>query len=714
MTPRDGPEVPSDFPRVAPPSGDDEQARREYGRQLAVDALLEQLLRPAGTETEPRTRSAGEAVPRRGRRFLIAGLALGTAAAAAVAAFLLRPPVAPTDPPPGGEIVVVPTIPPPPGWDIRPTGEAEFRIEPDGRVRLQRGELRIASVPLPDPAAVRVALSIETPEAVATASGTEFLIGTHSTDMTMPAKGRTMTHRLTRVLVLAGAVSLANSLGTVTGGPGRLLAAEPERPPVEVAVKANSAFAVDLYRQLAKQNPGRNVFLSPYSVSTALAMVTEGARGQTAEELGKALRFPEAARRIGADAQLIPWNTSIIHTGMAGLHGRFNGEDRPVPTEVRDRIAKLRAEFASAQGKVEPLLKAGKYREYYAASDVANRLAAELNKLLATVDQYELRVANRLWGERTFAFERPFTDTLDAHYRTGAVAPADFRGDPEGARKAINTWAEEQTKGRIKDILPPRSVTSDTRLVLANAVYFLGQWAEPFDPKLTKDAPFAAVDGSEAKVPTMRGHLKGARYAAFNGDGSVFDTPMTVARGGGSRSSPYPGPDGFLAAELPYKGGDLSMMLLVPQSRDGLERLEGQLSEANLSAWTAALKTRETEVALPRFRVETGYELKQALKDMGVNRAFDAASADFSGIHSGPTAQDRLFIGLVLHKAFVAVDEKGTEAAAVTAVVKDLGGPPHVPFVPVVRADRPFLFLVRDAKTGTVLFLGRVTDPSRN
>ena len=241
----------------------------------------------------------------------------------------------------GPPIVEAPVEPQHPGvqlaadWRITPTGNADFQVVEPTLVRLRRGELLIESTEEKNESGTRddaeASLCIKTPNGDAVATGTRFYIGNHH-----PAqKGNsTMLKSLTRVLVLSGAVTLTTAAGSIEGTSGDLLAAEPGKPPTKEVVQANSDFAFDLYQQLAKENAGKNLFFSPYSVSTALAMTAEGARGETAEQMGQVLRFPDVARRMGDDAQLIPWETSLIHTGMADRNRTL--------TRVRRRHARPR------------------------------------------------------------------------------------------------------------------------------------------------------------------------------------------------------------------------------------------------------------------------------------------------------------------------------------------------------------------------------------
>ncbi len=473
-------------------------------------------------------------------------------------------------------------------------------------------------------------------------------------------------------------------------------------PADHVAADSVNAFACDLYNRIAGDHADDNLFFSPFSMTSALAMTAEGARGQTADEMVRVLHAPN--------------DLSALHKSLGLLSDRLS--EKPAPPELRDRIANLRKELAADNEKL-------KNDHSYDDSTTklqrkAQKTAAELNDLQSKVDQYEFRDANALWGEKTFEFQKAFLDTISKYYKSGGLFPVDFVNDPEGSRKKINDWVSEQTHDRIKDLIAPKQITPDTRLVLTNAVYFKGEWADPFKEDETTDQDFTMLDGKKTRAKLMH-HMnpKGAKYAAFNADGSIFATPeMTSTRGHAEDASNYPGNDGFLMAELPYKGGDLSMIVLLPQTPAGLKNLESNLSAENLSKWTGRLKARKVDVYLPKFKLETGYEMSKSLEALGMKRAFvnpiDANGAQFDGISPSSDPRKRLFISAVIHKAFVDVNEKGTEAAAATAVLmaRGLAMPEKVPFVPTFRADKPFVFIIRENATGTVLFMGRVTKPS--
>jgi serpin B len=292
---------------------------------------------------------------------------------------------------------------------------------------------------------------------------------------------------------------------------------------------------------------------------------------------------------------------------------------------------------------------------------------------------YQLSTANAVWAQQGYPWRPEFKARVADGYGAGLL-DADFAADADGWRKKINEWVERETRDKIKDLLRPETVTSDTRMVLANAVYFKGDWAAKFDPKLTASAPFTAADGSKTAVPLMHrsGHLK------MHQD------------------------DDLQVAEFPYKGDAVTMTVILPRRPDRLAAVEAELTPDRLAHWTKRAVTRAgVETYLPKFKVETEYKLNDPLQDLGMKAAFDQAAADFTGMHSGT---EKLSLSLVAHKAFVDVNEEGTEAAAATGAVMVGRGLAQEP--PTFRADRPFLFLIRHAAHGTVLFLGRYEKPT--
>lgn len=392
---------------------------------------------------------------------------------------------------------------------------------------------------------------------------------------------------------------------------GPALAQEPKQE-ARAAGEATARLAVDLHGALRGEQG--NLFFSPYSLSAALAMTREGARGETAAELDRALHFP--------------------------------------------------ADLAAAQAALVEALRPREVDEWDERGQ-RKRVAA-----------YELAVANALWGQEGAPFLEPFTSALAKRY--GApLERLDFR-DQAAARRRINGWVEEKTRQRIKDIVPEGLPGPDTRLALANAIHFKAAWLEPFEKHATREAPFHAA-GRDVPAKLMRrvDHLMLAED------------------------------DAVQVLSLPYRGHTTSMLVILPRKADGLAAVEAGLTADRLAGWLRAQRRVKVDVRLPRFEVTHALEARDALGKLGVKRAFDPRQADFSGM----LATEPLFVGAILHKAFVAVDEAGTEAAAATVVMMEAGAAPR-PETPVdFVADRPFLYLIRHEPTGCVLFMGRLASP---
>jgi serpin B len=372
-------------------------------------------------------------------------------------------------------------------------------------------------------------------------------------------------------------------------------------------VDGNTAFALDLYGQL--RGGGGNLFFSPYSISTCLAMTYAGARGQTAEQMAKALHFGSDQDRLAADFKVLQngLNETQKHRGI------------------------------------------------------------------------ELDVANALWAQRGFSFLPPFTELARKQYGAN-IRQADFRTAAEPARQEINGWVLKQTKDKIANLIPQGLLDASTRLVLVNAIYFKGQWTTPFDTNSTREASFRSGGGTEVKARMMN---------------------QTAELG-------YGEPEGLQVLELPYGGGELSMVVLLPREPNGLSAIEARLDPQRLGQWLETLHSRKVNVFLPNYKLEEQFELGKTLGALGMADAF-TERADFSGMDG----RRDLLISAVVHKAFVDVNEEGTEAAAATAVAVRAMAMMRPEPIPVFRADHPFIFLIRGRASGSVLFLGRVTDPSR-
>nr|XP_020761262.1 serpin B3-like [Odocoileus virginianus texanus] len=378
--------------------------------------------------------------------------------------------------------------------------------------------------------------------------------------------------------------------------------------------------AIDLFHQIRKSEK-ENIFLSPFSISSALAMTYLGARENTASEMQKVLHFSK-----------ITENT----------RGATN-----------DRVEKP-----------------GNVHHHF------QKLLMELKK---STDAYELSVANRLYGEKEFPFLQEYMDNVKKFYLASVVS-ADFKNAAEESRKLINSWVESQTNEKIKDLFPKDSLNSSTVLVLVNAVYFKGQWNQKFNKESTVEEKFWLNKDTSKSVQMM----KQTNHFNFV---SLEDVQAKIL-------------------EIPYKGEELSMMVLLPNEVDGLQKVEDQLTAENLIEWTSPqnMGKRQVDLYLPRFKVEDSYDLVPTLQALGMVDAFRDGVADFSGM----TGRRDLVVSTVVHKSFVEVTEEGTEAAAATGVSV---GVTSAPFHESFRCNHPFLFLIKHIKTNSILFCGRVSSP---
>jgi serpin B len=376
---------------------------------------------------------------------------------------------------------------------------------------------------------------------------------------------------------------------------------------VDAIVQANNAFACDAYAQLRLQ-PG-NLFFSPFSISTALAMIDAGAAGDTDAQLRNALHFT-----LPADQQNAAYG-AVLDSLDRGLD--------------------------------------------YGA--------------------YSLATANRLFGQVGYTFLPSFLAVTRDHY--GAeLEPVDFASDLTSAVATINEWVSRQTEGKVPELFEPGVLDQMTRLAIANAIYFKGRWELEFDP--ATPGPFVRADGSTVTVPIMR-----------------KDDPIDVAvirDAGGGRL-------GQLGV-LPFRGKDLSMIVLLPATPDGLPALEAQLTGTSLAEWLAAPRApldRRSFVSMPKFRVESSFDLVPTLQSLGIRDAYEPTLADLSGM----TGTRQLHLQSTVHKAWISVDEQGAEAAAATG-----GGVGIISLPPSFEVDHPFLFLIYDEVTRSVLFMGRVEE----
>ena len=382
---------------------------------------------------------------------------------------------------------------------------------------------------------------------------------------------------------------------------------------VEDVVAANNLFAYDLYHMLSsdEQYANHNLFFSPYSISTALALTYEGAEGKTADEIQAVFHFPV--------------DDTVRQDGYAGL---IAGLNRP---------------------------------------DAA----------------YTLTTANALWAEETYPFLPEYIETAERSY-AAEVMNLDFISAPEESRQTINRWVEEQTNDRIQDLIPAGVINPLTRLVITNAVYFKGTWVLQFDENETHPAPFRTEQGASVTVDMMQRTDEDALYS-------------------------YAETDDLQILGMPYEhesGKALSMLVLLPKG-DDIPVAQAALGTEELGDAIASMESERVKVFFPKFTLETTYFLPETLAAMGMPTVF-GFDADLSGM-DGTTM---LYISDVIHKAFVDVGEEGTEAAAATAVVVQLKSVVEEEPVTVFRADHPFIFLITDDETGTILFMGRMLDPT--
>jgi len=289
---------------------------------------------------------------------------------------------------------------------------------------------------------------------------------------------------------------------------------------------------------------------------------------------------------------------------------------------------------------------------------------------------FRLNIVNAIWGQKDYEFLTEFLDVLAENYGAG-LRILDFINEAEQCRATINDWVSDQTEGRIENLIPEGAIDELTRLVLTNAIYFNAAWKYPFNEKVTANGPFYLLDGGQVTVPMMR---------------------QTESFG-------YTHGNGYQAVELRYDGDELSMVILLPASGN-FESFEKELEAQRVDAIIGDMQNTQVTLTMPQFKFESQFSLKDTLAEMGMRDAFSPDDADFSGM----TGNRELFISDVVHKAFVAVDEAGTEAAAATAVIVGTTSAPGEPPAEVT-IDRPFIFLIRDIDTGAILFVGRVLNP---
>ncbi|MCR4313913.1 MAG: serpin family protein [Candidatus Uhrbacteria bacterium] len=408
------------------------------------------------------------------------------------------------------------------------------------------------------------------------------------------------------VIIIGGAVYFKDQIPTPQPAPigGGDTGATPAG--INSVISANNQFALDLYSEL--KNSDGNIFFSPYSISTALAMTYEGARGKTANEIQSVFHFPT--------------DGNLRRSSFAAIQNQINKSD----------------------------------------------------------SKYKLTIANALWAQNDYEFLSEYTNVLQQYYE-GKAANVDFKNSTEESRQTINKWVEDKTNNKIKNLFPQGSLNDRTRLVLTNAIYFKGTWIKQFEKSQTRDEDFRINSTNTVKVPMMRRTDKDAK---FN----------------------YTETDSLQILEMPYEGETLSMIVLLPKN-ESLSSLEISLSLEKISDWRSKLREQRIDVFMPKFTFDTKYFMNETLAKMGMPTAF-TYDADLSGMDG----TQNLFIQEVIHQAFVDVNEEGTEAAAATGVsvgIKEAMSQQP----PIFRADHPFIFVIQDKEQGNILFLGRVSNPSK-
>ena len=373
------------------------------------------------------------------------------------------------------------------------------------------------------------------------------------------------------------------------------------------AAEGNNLFMIKAYKYLSETEGEKNIFISPYSIQSALAMTFAGSAGTTEEEMAKALEFPG--------------NTIAFHENFGKLTNGIN--------------------------------------------DISEK------------GEMQLSVANSLWLAENYKFLDEFLRINKTYYNT-ETTNLDF-SESEKARKTINDWVSEKTNDRIKDLIPKGILDALTKLILTNAVYFKAEWAEQFKKGSTQKAEFMTMDNKAVETDMM--NLK--------------------------HSFPYMENEDIQLIEMPYKGGDASMFVILPKKKNDLKEIEKVLDWKKIEKYMGQLSIKQADVYFPKFKMSLEYELRKLMTNLGMKAAFDKV-ADFSRMNGNKD----LYISAIIHKTFVEVDETGTEAAAATAVVMRMKSAMPDPDYKTFKADHPFFYFIRENVSGTVLFAGRVTDPS--
>ncbi|XP_059182632.1 leukocyte elastase inhibitor-like [Centropristis striata] len=423
--------------------------------------------------------------------------------------------------------------------------------------------------------------------------------------------------------------------------------------------KANTSFCLAFLKKLSDEDKTGNIFFSPFSISAALAMVMLGTKGNTHTQISEVLRFSESEQpNEPEDPQTL--------------------KPSPMQSQMQTRM-QMRSQIRQTSRVPEYLRKCLKPEND--PDDIHANFGQLLSLLIKEDAPYALSLANRLYGEQSYTFVEHFLAETKKHYNA-ALEPVDFLANLEAARLNINGWVEQQTQDKIKNLLGPDALVASTKLVLVNAIYFKGKWDEQFKEDDTADAQFRINKSDTKPVKMMRQKTK------FHFTG-IPEANCKIL-------------------ELPYQGKDLSMIIILPveieDDTTGLEKLEKELTHDKFTEWTDRMLQVEVEVRLPRFKLEETYDLKDILISMGMVDAFDHTKSDFSGM----SPANDLVLSKVVHKAYVDVNEEGTEAAAATAAVII----ERTAFITEnFIADHPFLFFIQHKPTKTILFAGKYCSP---
>uniref|UniRef100_A0A8C2H3X1 Serpin B6 n=1 Tax=Cyprinus carpio TaxID=7962 RepID=A0A8C2H3X1_CYPCA len=435
---------------------------------------------------------------------------------------------------------------------------------------------------------------------------------------------------------------------------------------MEPLSSANTQFSLNLFKKISGGNTSKNVFYSPISISSALAMVSLGAKGNTATQMFKVLGFTNTAKPDAATP--VPHQQAQKPQMPCGV----KGQHEPSMTQQTQK-SELPPQLKKSPAQPTP----GQKTEDQIHSSF-NKLMSELKKPGAP---YVLSLANRLYGEQSYQFVEKFLNDAKRYFEAG-LEEVDFKKKSDAARVDINKWVEKNTQGKIKDLLPQGAIDEMTRLVLVNAIYFKGNWEKKFPKDATRDGQFKLNKTQTKPVKMMNQKSK---------------FPLAFIPEMNSQ-----------VLELPYVGKNLSMLIILPNEiqdeTTGLQKLEKALTYEKLMEWTRpeVMYKGEVEVSLPRFKMEKTYDMKNLLISMGMEDVFNEQKVNLSGM----SPNNDLVLTKVIHKAFVEVNEEGTEAAGATGAIFATRS-----FAQMFIADHPFLFFIRHNPTKSILFYGRFCSP---